>query len=107
MSKTDHTIKPTGALTMREVPMWHAKTSSPTPLPAQVDLSAVERTDSSALAWLLDLQSRAKRERSQLAFINPPKALITLASLSSVEKLLGWKHTDQQSSNNRLNEPNS
>jgi len=107
MTEPERILKPTGSLTMKEVPAWHSKTLHPAPLPTQVDLSAVERTDSSALAWLLELQSRAKREQLQLAFINPPKALITLASLSSVEKLLGWEHADEHTSTNRLNEPNS
>jgi len=100
MIEAERTLNPTGALTMREVPIWHAKTRGSAPLPTQVDLSGVERTDSSALAWLLDLQSRASKKQLDIQFIHPPKALITLAGLSGVGKLLGWEEPASSAPNN-------
>ncbi len=80
---------------MKEVPIWHSKTQSLAALPSIVDLSDVERTDSSALAWLLTLQSRAQKEHTTIRFEHPPQALLTLAQLSGVQALLGWgKPTD-------------
>lgn len=90
MSEVGHTLKPTGSLTMKEVPVWHATTRSLRTLPTNVDLSAIERTDSSALAWLLDLQSKAKKNQVLITFKNPSQALVTLAQLSGVQALLGW-----------------
>lgn len=90
MSETGHTLKPTGSLTMKEVPYWHSKTNDAQALPSDIDLSDVERTDSSALAWLLDLQSKGQQQQLAIAFNNPPQALVTLAQLSGVQALLGW-----------------
>lgn len=104
MTPSENRLKPTGSLTMKEVPTWHSKTSHPDAVPAEVDLSGVERTDSSALAWLLDLQSRAVTNQSSIAFINPPKALCTLARLSGIEELLGWGHADGSASNTTLSD---
>ncbi|HEY7907050.1 MAG TPA: STAS domain-containing protein [Wenzhouxiangella sp.] len=92
MSEAGQTLKPTGSLTMKEVPGWHAKTHAAEALPASVDLSDVARTDSSALAWLLDLQAKAKQQQRVITFTHPPEALVTLAQLSGVETLLGWEN---------------
>ncbi len=100
MTEAERTLKPTGDLTTKEVPMWHAKTLNATALPAQIDLSGVERTDSSALAWLLDLQARASKKQLDIKFVHPPKALITLAGLSGVGKLLGWEEPASSAPNN-------
>lgn len=91
MSETGQTLKPAGSLTMKEVPHWHSKTQGIHTLPKNIDLSDVDRTDSSALAWLLDLKSKAKQNDVVITFKNPPQALVTLAQLSGVQTLLGWE----------------
>lgn len=59
-------------------------------LPAVVDLAAVARIDSSALALLLEWQSWARAQGATIEFHHPPAALRTFASLSAASALLGW-----------------
>ncbi len=59
-------------------------------LPAVIDLGAVARSDSSALALLLEWQSWARARGTAIEFRNPPAALRTFASLSAASALLGW-----------------
>jgi len=59
-------------------------------LPAVIDLAAVARIDSSALALLLEWQSWARARGATIEFRNPPVALRTFASLSAASALLGW-----------------
>ena len=59
-------------------------------LPAVIDLAAVARIDSSALALLLEWQSWARARGTTIEFRNPPVALRTFASLSAASALLGW-----------------
>ena len=66
--------------------VWH-RTGK---LPAVVDLGAVTRIDSSALALLLEWQSWARARGATVEFCNPPAALRTFASLSAASDLLGW-----------------
>ena len=85
-------FKLNGALTADEVPELFAqsqrwKTSA---LPSQIDLSALNKTDSSAVALLLEWQSWAKAQGQHIEFLNPPDTLRTIAGLSQVESLLGW-----------------
>ena len=81
-----------GELTSREVPAlyrqslaWRSGT-----LPATIDLAAVTRADSSALALLLEWQSWAHGRGADIGFTHPPQSLLTFASLSDVGELLGW-----------------
>ena len=85
-----------GPLTSREVPglfrdsqPWQSKG-----MPEIVDLSAVEKADSSALALLLEWASWAQAANRPIRFINVPRALCVLASLSQIGDLLGWKTLD-------------
>lgn len=59
-------------------------------LPAVIDLAAVTRIDSSALALLLEWHAWASTCGAAVEFRNPPAALRTFASLSEASDLLGW-----------------
>ena len=82
----------TGELTSREVPALYKRSLAwrTGALPATIDLAAVTRADSSALALLLEWQSWAHGRGSHIQFTHPPGALLTFASLSDVGDLLGW-----------------
>ncbi len=54
----------------------------------EVDLSGVGRTDSGALALLVDWLAWAQAARRELKFTSPPEGLLALARLSDVEELL-------------------
>jgi ABC-type transporter Mla MlaB component len=58
------------------------------PGPIEVDLSAVGRTDSGALALFVDWLAWAQTARRVLKFSSPSSALLALARLSDVEDLL-------------------
>lgn len=82
-----------GRLTVDEVPRvyderlgWKKKG-----LPEVIDLSGLEATDSSAVALLLEWQSWARKAGGSIRFEHPPEALRTIAGLSQVDVLLGWK----------------
>lgn len=81
-----------GELTAREVPDLYKRSLAwrSGALPATVDLGAVTRADSSALALLLEWQSWARGRSADIRFTHPPQALLTFASLSDVGDLLGW-----------------
>ena len=82
-----------GDLTAREVTAIYARSLAwrvAGALPAVIDLAGVKRTDSSALALLLEWQSWAHSRGTDIEFADPPRALRTFASLSEVSSLLGW-----------------
>jgi phospholipid transport system transporter-binding protein len=81
-----------GELTSREVPALYKRSLAwrTGALPATIDLAAVTRADSSALALLLEWQSWAHGRNADIRFTHPPQALLTFASLSDVGSLLGW-----------------
>ncbi|MDZ4731147.1 MAG: STAS domain-containing protein [Xanthomonadales bacterium] len=54
----------------------------------QLDLSAVERVDSSGLALLLEWQASAKNRGALLQILHAPDDLISLAKLCEAEDLL-------------------
>jgi len=54
----------------------------------EVDLSAVGRADSGALALLVDWLAWAREARRSLKYSSVPAALLALARLSDVEELL-------------------
>jgi len=60
-------------------------------IPGKIDLSRLGQTDSSALALLLEWQSRAHAHDIEVEFQSPPKSLRVLAGLSQASELLGWK----------------
>ena len=81
-----------GDLTVREVPAaWRRLSAS---LPAVVDLANVDRTDSSALALLLECRALAMHRGQEIGFRNPPETLRIIARLTDVDELLGWTRLD-------------
>jgi|GEM_PF-5183739 len=91
------------ALTMADVPEVFAEhTRLPaTERPAVLDLTDVERADSSALAMLLALKADATAASRTFSAINPPANLITLAELMGVSALLDWPGSIDASSENK------
>lgn len=81
-----------GRLTVDEVPTVYGshKDWEDTGPPGVIDLAAVEATDSSAVALLLEWLSWARAHGNEIRFDNPPEALRTIAGLSQVDTLLGW-----------------
>lgn len=79
-----------GNLTLEEVPRYFNELERHPSVPSSVDLSAVERSDSSALAFLLEIKARARASNVTVEFKSPPAALLTLARLSGVSVLLDW-----------------
>lgn len=63
-------------------------------LPEQVDLSELDRTDSSALALLLEWQAYARARGRRIKFTYPPQSLEMLARLSQTDALLGWNDSN-------------
>lgn len=57
----------------------------------QLDLSAVERVDSSGLALLLEWQASAKKRGALLQILHAPADLVSLAKLCEAEELLQLK----------------
>lgn len=93
MNRTEATIDLSGDLTMREVPvLWHRLRSrfESDELPRTVDLGDVRRTDSSALALLLEWQALAVARGRDIRFENPPESLRVIARLTEVDTLLEW-----------------
>lgn len=87
------TFRLEGRLTVDEVPQTyrdHQAWESDCP-PRRIDLSGLKATDSSAVALLLEWASWARAHGSEIRFDHPPEALRTIAGLSQVDKLLGWK----------------
>lgn len=81
-----------GDLTVREVPAaWRRLSAN---LPTAVDLANVDRTDSSALALLLECRALAMHRGQDIGFRNPPETLRIIARLTDVDELLGWNTHD-------------
>ncbi|NBB92368.1 MAG: STAS domain-containing protein [Gammaproteobacteria bacterium] len=101
MSDGSADIRLEGVLTAREVAdlerRYRERFDGDDP-PRAVDLEAVESGDSSALALLLEWQSRARRAGGVVRFEKPPEGLRVIARLTGVAPLLGW------SSGHRANE---
>jgi len=96
---SDGRLALSGALTSREVPsLYHASEAwKHAGMPQVVDLAQVDQTDSSALALLLEWKSWAQSANHAIRFINVPRSLCVLASLSQIGELLGWKTLDFES----------
>jgi ABC-type transporter Mla MlaB component len=88
-------------LTLAEVPGIHraqrARFQSG-PIPTRIDLSGIIRSDSSALALLIDWQAQARARGCRIEFANPPQGLLVLARLSQADPLLGWDRETAESS---------
>ncbi len=91
------TLRLEGTLSIREVAelesRYRDRFDGPTP-PATVSLAGVESGDSSALALLLEWQSRARRRDRRIEFEQPPESLRVIARLTGVAPLLGWSDQD-------------
>lgn len=105
-SMTDHhhdALSLEGVLTAREVARlesrYRARFESDEP-PESIDLSRVESGDSSALALLLEWQSRAGRSGRQIRFEKPPESLRVIARLTGVSPLLGWTEANGDDATN-------
>jgi len=82
-----------GRLTVDEVPDVYRRHEvwKDSGVPAVIDLAALEAADSSAVALLLEWKNWARRSGREVRFDNPPEALRTIAGLSQVDDILGWK----------------
>lgn len=92
MSTEANTPPLQGGLTMADVPGVFAKLRQQ-PVdqwPDALDLSGIDRADSSALAMLLTLKAQATAAGRAWGATNPPEALLTLADLGGVSQLLDW-----------------
>lgn len=85
-----------GPLTSAEVPELYRRSLDwgLAGLPEVIDLDAVERADSSALSLLLEWRAWAEHAGRSMRFINVPRSLCVMASLSQIEGLLGWRTLD-------------
>ncbi len=86
-----------GDLTSDEVPAVWARHRGwqESGLPEVIDLGGVGMADSSGVALLLEWLAWARRQQRTLRFENAPESLRTIASLSQVDGLLGWKETER------------
>lgn len=82
-----------GDLTVDEVPGVYRQSKEwlDTGLPRCIELSALESTDSSAIALLLEWAEWARSRGQEIEFLDPPEGLRTIAGLSQVGPLLGWE----------------
>lgn len=94
MSDQSATIRLDGTLTARAVTelerRYRGRFDGGDP-PETVSLADVESGDSSALALLLEWQSRAG---GRIRFDEPPESLRVIARLTGVARLLGWAEDD-------------
>lgn len=79
-----------GTLTFETVmELWKTKEQFfSSDLPIAFDLKDVKRTDSAGLALLMALFREATARHKRLCFVNIPKQLIDIASVSGVESIL-------------------
>ena len=54
----------------------------------KINLSGVIRCDSASLAFLTALMRLAKKKKTQLSFIHPPKQMISLCKVSGIDSIL-------------------
>lgn len=82
-----------GALTSDTVPShWKATLAwKRGGVPGAIDLSGVDQADSSGVALLLEWLAWARERGTEVRFEDPPDGLRTIAALSQVDALLGWK----------------
>lgn len=93
-SGTSDTVTLDGVLTAREVAELERRYRGRFDgrrAPRVVNLAGVASGDSSALALLLEWQSRAG---SEIRFDQPPESLRVIARLTGVDRLLGWAAND-------------
>jgi phospholipid transport system transporter-binding protein len=81
------TMSSTGAAHRAVTAALAARTASSR---VELDASAVQDVDSSALALLLDAQRQAQARGQHLAVNGAPARLVQLAALYGVAELLGW-----------------
>ncbi|MDZ7790481.1 MAG: STAS domain-containing protein [Xanthomonadales bacterium] len=91
------TLRLQGRLTAPEVTELerrHRKVFGSRSSPEVVSLEGVDGVDSSALALLLEWQSRANKNGRELRFEQPPDSLRVIARLTGVAPLLGWTESE-------------
>lgn len=86
-------VRLSGDLTVDEVPAVYRQSKAwlDRGLPRSIELSALEATDSSAIALLLEWAEWARTRGREIEFLDPPEGLRTIAGLSQVGPLLGWE----------------
>lgn len=86
-----------GALTLATVPGWLERFEAARErgeLPESVDLSRVDRADTSAIALLLEVESWARAAGRSICWASPPPGLRVLADLTRASELLNWTPKD-------------
>lgn len=76
-----------GDLTLKSMPAWLAKAEALSAA-GRLDLSGVERADSSGLALLLELNRRARARGAALEFVGAPSQLRTMATFFGLDAVL-------------------
>lgn len=97
MPEAADTLRLHGRLTAPEVAELerrHRKSFDRRLSPGTVSLEAVDSVDSSALALLLEWQSKAHEAGREIRFENPPDSLRVIARLTGVAPLLGWTESE-------------
>jgi phospholipid transport system transporter-binding protein len=90
-SDTMGTLRVSGAISFANAASALARLPQPGPSGSamDIDLSALEKSDSATLAVLIAWAARAKRQGVTLRFKRVPQGLRNLAHLSEVDGLLG------------------
>ncbi len=107
MAKKSDTFSARGDLTSAEVPGVYRDSLEwkKSGLPGEIDLSGVERCDSSALALLLEWSGWAEEQGQTVRFTNPPDNLLTISQLSEAGELLGFPGPSPVSGSNPKEAP--
>lgn len=100
LNNTPNLPAPSGNLTLASVAAWHERFLAANrrgELPEEVDLSAIDQADTSALALLLEVESWARANGSSIHWMSPPQGLRVLAELTQASELLNWISEDSDS----------
>jgi ABC-type transporter Mla MlaB component len=100
LNKALNLATPSGDMTLSSVAAWHdqfAAASRQNELPEQIDLSAIDRADTSALALLLEVETWARAKGGSIRWVSPPQGLRVLADLTQASALLNWTREDSPS----------
>jgi len=100
LTDSANALELTGELTLATVADWHQRLQAARrhgELPERIDLSGVDRADTSALALLLEIESWARAAGTSIRWTSPPHALRVLADLTQAAELLNWTNEDSAS----------
>ncbi len=98
LQRTDNNASLAGDLTVDETPELYRKSLAwqSSSMPVSIDLTELNKTDSSAVALLLEWSNWARQQNQNIEFLNPPDNLRTIAALSQVDTLLGWTSEEER-----------